>query len=246
MVASGVVIGLIIALKRAPKVGLDANKLSELATWILVGGFVGARLMHVFAYRWVDYQDNLFDIVKAWEGGMSSYGGFIGATLCGIYYMRRNNLNFWRYGDLACYGFIPGWAIGRIGCFAIHDHPGVKSDFFLATEMKNPIQVGDHFEYELAARHDLGLYDGILTLGIVIFILIGLKKPRWHGWIIGWMCVLYSVPRFFLDYLRATDLIVNDTRYMGLTPAQYGSIILLLIGGWILWSRRSQPLAPVV
>ena len=193
--------------------------------------------MHVFAYRWVDYQDNLMEIPQMWKGGMSSYGGFVGAGLAGTFYLIRNRVAFMKYADVALYGFIPGWTIGRIGCFAIHDHPGVKSDFFLATEMLTlNLQTGMP---EIAARHDLGLYDGFLTLFIWGFLVWGAKTKRFDGWYLGWSCVLYAIPRFFLDYLRATDLAVSDTRYAGLTPAQYGSIVLLAIGGWVLWTRRN-------
>ncbi|MFT7624006.1 MAG: phosphatidylglycerol:prolipoprotein diacylglycerol transferase [Myxococcota bacterium] len=242
MVAAGVVYGLWLAMRRAPKFGLDAEMVSRLTTWILLGGFAGARLMHVFAYRWVDYQDNLLDIVKAWEGGMSSYGGFIGAAVGGVTFLLRAKLPFWRYADVMSFAFIPGWTIGRIGCFLIHDHPGSKSDFFLAAEMRNVVEVGDHYQIDVSARHDLGMYDGILSLGIWIFFVLADRKPRYAGFFLGWMCVLYAVPRFFLDHLRAIDLAVNDARYAGLTPAQYGSIVLLLLGGWIIWSRRRTPI----
>jgi phosphatidylglycerol---prolipoprotein diacylglyceryl transferase len=48
------------------------------------------------------------------------------------------------------------------------------------------------------------------------------------------------VTRFLLDTLRPPDL---DMRYLGLTPAQYGSIFLLGFGVWKL-SRRSMQMAP--
>ena len=40
-------------------------------------------------------------------------------------------------------------------------------------------------------------------------------------------------------FLRSTDLQSNDIRYSGLTPTQYGSIILL-IAGTILFLRRKK------
>lgn len=242
-VASGVIIGLLLGLKRAPRLGLDPDQFSALATWILIGGFLGARLMHVTAYAWDDYKDNLFEIIKLWEGGMSSYGGFIGATVGGIAFIKKSGINFLRYADLTSFAFVPAWAVGRIGCFAIHDHPGRLSDFFLAAEMwAEPVGVAGRV---LQARHDLGLYDGILAAAMTAFFVWGNTKRRFDGFYLGWMCVLYSVPRFFLDSLRATDLYGSDARYAGLTPAQYGSILLLAIGGWILWSRRDKPPVPL-
>lgn len=74
---------------------------------------------------------------------------------------------------------------------------------------------------------------------------IGRKKkvddpPR--GTLLHVMLVAYSVPRFFLDYLRAYDLANSDVRYFGLTPAQYACIAFTLIGlRFLLTSKKSRP-----
>ena len=235
-------LGILIGDRRCRKLGIDPDTLVRLSAWILIGGFLGAHLMHVFAYRWVDYKDSLGDIIKIWEGGLSSYGGFIGATIGGIWFLKREKVPFWPYADVASFAFVPGWALGRVGCFAIHDHPGRVSEFFLAAEML--VQPIGFAKPVIQARHDLGLYDGILSLAMTVMFYYWDRKTRPPGFYVGWMCVLYSVPRFFLDFLRATDLSWSDTRYLGLTPAQYGSIVLLIVGGWLLWFRRqpsSQP-----
>ena len=240
-VALGVVIGIVLAHRRAKAQGLSTDHLGSLAAWILVGGFLGARLLHVFAYHWADYKDNLGEIIKMWKGGMSSYGGFIGGTIGGIWYLRRTRVDFWHYADVISFCFIPAWAIGRIGCFAIHDHPGALSEFPLAVLMKVAVLEDGEMVARIQPRHDLGFYDGLLSLAITIVFLLWDRKPRFRGLYLGAMCLLYAIPRFFLDALRATDIDHADTRYAGLTPAQYGSIILALIGGWILWTRRNAP-----
>jgi len=172
-----------------------------------------------------------------WKGGMSSIGGFAGAAILGLYAIRRYKMDVWRYGDVAMYSTVPGWAIGRIGCFLIHDHPGKLSDFFLAVEMN----MTPHLTTELIeARHDLGLYDSLLSFAITGLFVWWNRKKRFDGFFLGWTCILYFLPRFFLDFLRATDVGTwSDTRYLQLTPAQYGSIMLVIVGTWILWTRRN-------
>jgi phosphatidylglycerol:prolipoprotein diacylglycerol transferase len=234
-----VLLGLWIASRRVKRLGYDPDVVSQICVWIILGGFSGARLVHVFAYRWVDYQDNLLDILKLWEGGLSSYGGFAGAALASVWFLKRSPHKFWPYADSVAFGFIPGWALGRVGCFAIHDHPGSLSDFFLAVEMVvKPVGYDSPL---IQARHDLGLYDGFLALAMAIVFFIADKKPRHNGFYIGWMCIMYAPARFLLDFVRATDLTVSDARYLHLTPAQYGSIILLLLGGWVIWKHRDTP-----
>ncbi len=43
----------------------------------------------------------------------------------------------------------------------------------------------------------------------------------------GVLAIGYSSCRFFLDFLRASDLSFVDKRYLGLTPAQY-----IVVGLW--------------
>jgi phosphatidylglycerol:prolipoprotein diacylglycerol transferase len=51
------------------------------------------------------------------------------------------------------------------------------------------------------------------------------------------LALLYGVGRFGLDFLRARDLPYVDARYLGLTPAQYACIALVLFGLWRLTNR---------
>ena len=95
-------------------------------------------------------------------------------------------------------------------------------------------------------RHDLGLYDAIL-LGGLSAVLYGLaRRRRPEGLLMGVLAVGYSVPRFFLDFLRARDLPFVDGRILGLTPAQYLVIVGTALGIWLLAtaSRRSESVGP--
>ena len=53
--------------------------------------------------------------------------------------------------------------------------------------------------------------------------------------------MLYTPARFFLDFLRNDDLSSADVRWGGLTPAQYGSIGIFLVGvALITWIYRAR------
>jgi phosphatidylglycerol:prolipoprotein diacylglycerol transferase len=61
----------------------------------------------------------------------------------------------------------------------------------------------------------------------------------------GLLAVIYSVIRFNLDFLRASDLGFVDKRYWGLTPAQYIVVGLIGVGARLLWlgSRKKAEIA---
>ena len=233
-VALGVVLAVWLATREAKKRGLDWKKFSDVAFWIIVWSFIGARLGHVVFYEWAYYSQHLVDIVKVWHGGFSSYGGFIGGTVSGFILLKKYASNLLSYADCVALGLSGGWTIGRIGCFFIHDHPGTFTDFALAVQNAD----GE------GARHDLGLYDGILT-GVIFVILLAVNKrviarsdagatrQSYAGILMVILMVGYGFVRFFLDFLRATDLPQSDIRIYSLTPAQYLSIGLVVWGMWL-------------
>lgn len=71
-------------------------------------------------------------------------------------------------------------------------------------------------------------------------------QPRPPGLLAGSMAVSYSLLRFPLDFLRATDLPTSDSRYLGLTAAQWGALPLFAAGAWclVLVTRSSHPPGP--
>ena len=76
-------------------------------------------------------------------------------------------------------------------------------------------------------------------------VLYGLKTTRpAEGRLMGVLAVGYSVSRFLLDFLRASDLSFVDRRYAGLTPAQYVVVGLFGAGVWLL-TRPAPEVKPL-
>jgi phosphatidylglycerol:prolipoprotein diacylglycerol transferase len=203
---------------------------------ILVGGFIGAHLVDRFVYFPKETLAEPITIIQFWKG-ISSFGGFLGATVAVVYFIRKHKLGAekWRYMDVIVYGFVFGWIFGRLGCFVAFDHPGAQSDFFLA-QLHLEAGTVDTF----VPRHNLGLYEALYFLLFLapLFWLVGRKARRNPGFYIGLLCLLYGPIRFAMDYLR-----IVDVRYMGLTPGQYGSIALSCVGAYFLWKSRALAIA---
>lgn len=81
VVAIGIVVAVWVAQWRAKRTGLDPKKIIDLAFWVIVAAFLGARIFHVFFYAWPYYQSHPAEIIRIDRGGLSSFGGFIGAVL---------------------------------------------------------------------------------------------------------------------------------------------------------------------
>lgn len=228
MVAIGFLAGVFWARSRVKKQGWLLKDFWDLIFWIVVASLAGARLFHIFFYEWPYYSRHLADIFRVWDGGMSSFGGFTGALLAAWFYLKKHRLNFLEWADQLVFALPLGLFIGRLGCFLIHDHPGIKTNFFLAVN------------YTEGARHDLGLY---LSLNGLILFLLFLRlngKSRFRGFYTIFFSLWYGFIRFFLDFLRIWDSPIADARYFYLTPAQYFSIALFLGGIYLLLQRKYQ------
>ncbi len=157
LVATGVLIGIWLATKRARSLGYDLDRLNSFITWMLVCGFIGGHVLDELFYHPREVLDDPLSILMLWKS-LSSFGGFLGA-LIGIvlwkYYWfdskfpghpwlswvgrirRRTKAQpILPLADLILSVFPVAWVFGRMGCSSVHDHPGALANkgAFLAVE----------------------------------------------------------------------------------------------------------------
>ncbi len=219
MVGIAFIVGLFVALREAKRKGIEADKIINLAILVLIGSFVGARLVYVFQYLNY-YLANPLDILKVWQGGVVFYGGLGGALLLGWAYIKKSKLSFWKVADTVAPSAALGIFIGRIGCLLINDHIGAITALpwgikYISDVLRHPVA-------------------GYLSLnGLILFLFLWLirKKVGKVGLLFLVFLFWYAATRFFLDFTRCSDLPLCDLRWWGMTFSQWGSIgILILIG----------------
>lgn len=220
-VSLGFLTAIAVAYREAKHQNLDSNKLLDLAFWLILGAVLGSRFSHVFFYEPQYYFGHPLEILKIWQGGLSSFGGFFGGLFAGWLYTIKKRLNFWQWTNLIAFVLPLGWGIGRLGCFLTHLHPGIQTDFFLAVAMPD------------GPRLEMGLIEAIFSFLLFGYFLITRRRAHFSGFYIVNFALIYGLGRFFLDFFR-----INDARYFNLTPAQYGSLFLIVLGVYTLVYRR--------
>lgn len=218
LVALAMVLTFILGQRRVRAVGLYPPIGAAALLWVAMGGFIGAHVVEILAYQPARFVENPLSLLELWEG-MSSFGGFIGGTVALYLFGLRQGVWILPYLDALVFGFTPGFIVARSGCYVSHDHPGTFSDFVLAVA------------YPGGARHDLGFYEMLLAAAITAVLYLLPKRPRFVGFYTALVMALYAPARFLLDFLR-----VGEARYLGLTPAQYFSVVMLLWAA-ALWLR---------
>lgn len=241
MVGLGVVVGVGIAARMGERVGVSADDTVSLGTRMVIAGVVGARITWVLTH--LGQVDSPVDVIAVWEGGLQFSGGFIAAVVVGLPRIRQwARALRWQMIDRMAFGLTAGLAIGRIGCYAVGEHLGGPTTFFLATRYdggstrEGPLVVGQ-------AIHNTALYEflSVLVLAVVLWWLLARRRAG-GATVVGVFLVWYGAGRFATDFLRAYD----DT-VLGLTGAQWLSLGLLVASVWVWrWVRPSlrDPGAP--
>jgi phosphatidylglycerol:prolipoprotein diacylglycerol transferase len=232
--ALGVYAGARIAVREAVRHRADPQPLADYAVWGVGSGVLVGHLVHIFLY----HPEELADwrrVLAFWEG-LSSFGGLLGGILAAAIFFGRRRIRFQDYADALALGVAPGWGIARIGCFVIHDHPGVRTSFLLAVNFPPSAAATLGFS---GARHDLGLYDAIALFAYAALLFALDRRGLLRGRLLALLALLYGTSRYFFDTLRATDVPYADARYLGLTPAQYFCFALWAYGIWKMATVRS-------
>ena len=88
LVATGVLLGATLAERRGRAVGVHPNAIASCVAHVLIGGFIIGHVFDAIAYHpEVVFEDPLF-LLRIWDG-LSSFGGFLGASLGLFVYRQR-------------------------------------------------------------------------------------------------------------------------------------------------------------
>jgi len=216
--AAGILLGVTIASRAARALGRDPQVVLDFSVVGVLSGVVAGHLVHLFFYH-PEELDSPWRIFQIWEG-LSSMGGLLGAVVAAAVWFRWKKVRFHDHADPLALGIAFAWGVARLGCFTVHDHPGTKTDFFLAVRFPD------------GPRHDLGLYEAIVLFAIGALVWALHRRGILRGRLLAVVASTYGVARFLLDFLRAKDVVYADARHFGLTFAQYFSIALLAYAAW--------------
>ncbi|MBI4503924.1 MAG: prolipoprotein diacylglyceryl transferase, partial [Chloroflexi bacterium] len=136
-VAAGLAAGVWLSLREVRRKGLPTEPVGDLVLWVVVGGLVGARLLHVID-RWDLYAANPLQVLAIQNGGLAILGAILGGTLAGSLAAWRQGLPILRLADAAAPGVILGQAIGRFGCLVTGDAVGQATNGSWGVVYLNP------------------------------------------------------------------------------------------------------------
>ncbi|GIW08935.1 MAG: prolipoprotein diacylglyceryl transferase [Dehalococcoidia bacterium] len=233
--AVGLFIGVWVAARLAPSVGMTSDDVYNGAPWAVLGGIIGARLFHVVD-RWDYYSQNPAQIIMITEGGIAIYGAVVGGILAGYLYARYAKLPVPWFADAAAIGLILGQGIGRIGDIINGEHWGRPADVPWAVVYTHPQTLG---QIGVPVHLAVG-YEMVLDLA-----LFGLLLALWRklpGGVIFWLYLgLYSAIRLVTGFYR-----IDTIWAFGLSQQQLlgilGIIVAIPLAWWTYQRGRGVPI----
>jgi phosphatidylglycerol---prolipoprotein diacylglyceryl transferase len=176
---------------------------TSVATWGVVGGIVGARLVAVID-RWQFYLADPLQILLIWQGGIAIWGGAIGGVLAGLFVGVRRHLPIGFGADAAAPGIALGFAIGRIGDIINGEHHAVACEapygLCVGYTFDGPGNLGQPGPVHLVVGYDL-LWNLVSVVGA-----LALRGRGLPDGLIFWLAAAwYALGRLLLGFLRIAD-----------------------------------------
>lgn len=240
MVTLGFLLGLWLAGRLARRQGLDADAVTNLAIYCVLGGALGAKLLMLaldFSYYWNNPRE-IFTLATLQAGGVF-YGGLVLALGVAYFYLRRSGLPAWRTADVVAPGVALGHAVGRIGCFLAGCCWGASCRLPWAVTFTDP-ETHKLFGTPLhQPLHPTQLYESAAEAAVCAILVWRIRRPHRPGTIVGLYLALYSSARLLVEFVRAHQ---QPNPLEGpLSASQWIALGLLGVGVWAM--RRGGTVA---
>lgn len=232
---------------RMREIGLDPEQATTMLIYAMVGGIGGSKLyfaVDVSLREGIPFTQLLFA-----REGITFYGGLLGAIALVIVGTKIHKIPTGPFFNCVCLAGAIGQALGRVGCFLVGDDYGRYTESWVGMSFPEgapPTTAGQLREWgstipaaipdaQIVTVHPTQLYE--VALGLVMFVIlwnVGKRSLR-TGQLFSLFLILYSIERFFIEFVRAK----GDRVIAGLSTSQIASILLFIVGTW-LWSHRGR------
>jgi len=188
-----------------------------------------------------------FAWAKFWAGGLTYYGGLVGASGAAWVLLKRDAFPFWKAADMAGFAIPLGLGFGRMGCLMAGCCFGATCDLpWAVTFPWRSAASEEQFRDHLLASpkmwslpvHPTQLYEAAASLAIAAACLLWVHgRKRYDGQVFAAFLALYAIARFLLEALRRDD----RGGALGLSTSQWLGLLMLGVAAAIQMTRGRRP-----
>jgi phosphatidylglycerol:prolipoprotein diacylglycerol transferase len=219
---------------RAGRTTLDANASFDLLTLLVAGVLVGGRLGYFVLYQPGALLHDPLILLRVWEGGMASHGGFLGVAAALWWFTRKRPEGMLQVADLVISTAPIGLFTGRVANFINGELWGKVAEVPWAV-------IFEKTGGGPRPRHPSQLYEAVLE-GLVLLAFL-----QWRFWktvvartspgrLTGEFLVVYSIARAVCEIFREPDAAL----ILGLSRGTFYSVFMVA-GGVALIALAARP-----
>lgn len=213
------------------KAGFVPKDVSILFRNVLIGTIVGARLAHCLFYEPGYYLSHPLDIIKVWQGGLASHGGFIGVMVGAWVFNKQasKKVNWLWLLDLIAAPALMSGAYIRVGNLFNSEIIGLPTDLPWAFIFKRVDNI---------PRHPSQLYEafGFAIISLVVSYLYKQNREKWpRGRFVGIILICGMLWRFFIEFFKENQAAFEQG--MALNMGQILSFIMILVGIFLVLKK---------
>lgn len=216
------------------KYGKDPELVASLTNYIIAGMLIGSRLVHCFFYEPQYYFSHPFDIIKIWEGGLASHGGYLGVIIAVWLFMRKHpELKYFWVMDLIVGPCLFVGGLIRIGNLFNSEIVGRPTDlpWGVVFERVDPFP-----------RHPAQVYEaiGYFTIAAILMMLEKKKFTTWKkGSIFAVALSLSFTFRFFIEFVKDEQATITLSSVFNM--GQILSLVFVIAGILLWWRVQKNP-----
>ncbi len=180
-----------------------------------------------------------FRWAKFWAGGLTYYGGFIGAGIAAYFQLKRDKFPFFKAADMAGVSVTMGLAFGRIGCLLAGCCFGARCELPWsltfpghsdASQAQFKAQLLESANLPSLPVHPTQIYESLGCLILTGLLMFGVgPRKRYDGQVFVGSLIGYALVRFICEIFRRDDrggaLGLSTSQLIGLGLAAFGVAI---------------------
>lgn len=235
-VALGVVVAIFFARFEARRLDMNPDRIMDLCFYLVIAAIVGSRLFYVATNLDYFFRAPL-DVFKIWNGGLVFYGGFIGAVIVAVVFVKAYKLPLGKTADIAGMAIPLGHTFGRIGCFFAGCCYGQACQLPWAITFHQP----DSLAPLDTPVHPTQLYSAAGNLLIFLVLFSVRRRKRFDGQLFWLYIMSYGLIRSVIEIFRGDYrggylfAHVSISQLLGVSLAAAALVILI-----VLWRRSRQ------
>lgn len=243
----GIVVAIWLTDRRLRARGADSGAATDISVYAVIAGIIGGRLYHVVTTPQPYFGEggNPLAALRIWEGGLGIWGAIALGALGAWLGARRHRVGFLDFADAAAPGVALAQGIGRFGNWFNNELYGRPTDLPWGLTIHEWDASTGRAVLDAAGEpvvkgvfHPTFLYEAIFVVLLAIALLVtDAKRDLRRGQLFGLYVAGYPVGRIVIEFMRSDEA----NHILGLRVNVWTSILVFLLGLWIVWWCGRRP-----